>query len=80
MFKKSSFYTFNLDMYKDAYFLPSLSENIMYQFSIQRFDEILNTSFQNTVNIQSIYNNNIATKIDCYRRQTSGSKRNVDIS
>jgi len=35
------FYTFNLDMYKDAYSLPSLSENIMCQFSLIEFESFI---------------------------------------
>jgi len=40
--QKEFFYTFNLDMYKDGYSLPSLSKNIMYQFSIKEFELTLN--------------------------------------
>jgi len=40
--QKEFFYSFNLDMYKDGYSLPSLSENIMYQFSIRDFELSLN--------------------------------------
>jgi len=54
--QKEFFYTFNLDMYKDAYSLPSLSENIMSQFSLIDFESTLN----NTIpplndNIPNIY-------------------------
>jgi len=35
---KEFFYTFNLDMYKDGYSLPALSENIMFQYSIKDFE------------------------------------------
>jgi len=36
--QKEFFYTFNLDMYKDGYSLPSLSDNNMYQFSMKDFE------------------------------------------
>jgi len=45
MFKtKRIFYTINLDMYKDAYSLPSLSENIMCKFSSIDFESTLNNT------------------------------------
>jgi len=40
--QKDLFYSFNLDMYKDAYSLPSLSQNIMCQFSLIEFEQALN--------------------------------------
>ena len=39
--QKEFYYSFNLDMYKDAMSLPGLSENIMFQFAIKECDEFL---------------------------------------
>jgi hypothetical protein len=35
--QKEFYYTFNLDMYKDGFSLPGLSENILFQFSQEGF-------------------------------------------
>jgi len=53
---KDFFYTFNLDMYKDPYSLPSLSENLMCQFSLIEFEQTLN-------NTTPLINNNIPKNI-----------------
>ena len=39
--QKEFYYTFKLDMYKDAVSLPGLSEHILYQFQIKGFEEYL---------------------------------------
>src|SRR5207248_1353435 len=39
--QKEFFYTFKLDMYKDAFSLPALSENILYQYQLEGFDDYL---------------------------------------
>jgi len=36
--QKEFFYTFNLDMHEDGYSLPALSENVIFQFSIEDFE------------------------------------------
>jgi len=54
--QKEFFYTFKLDMYKDAYSLPSLSENIMSQFSLIDFESTLNIEIPPlNDNIKKIY-------------------------
>ena len=45
--QKEFYYTFKLDMYKDATSLPALSENIMFQYSIKDFDEFLKNKTKN---------------------------------
>jgi hypothetical protein len=39
--QKEFYYNFKLDMYKDGFSLPGLSENILFQFSQQDFSEYL---------------------------------------
>jgi len=39
--QKEFYYMFNLDMYKDGFSLPGLSENILFQFSQKGFPEYL---------------------------------------
>jgi len=39
--QKEFYYEFRIDMYKDGFSLPSLAEVILYQFSIEGFDEYL---------------------------------------
>ena len=56
--QKKIFYIFNLDMHKDAYSQPSLSEN-KFQFSIKGFNEFLKMPFPDTDKIATIYNSNI---------------------
>jgi len=52
--KKEIFYAFNLD--NNGYSLPSLSVNIMYQFSIKDFELSLNDKIPPpNDNIQTIY-------------------------
>jgi len=73
--QKEFFYTFNLDI-KDGYSLPSLSQNIMYQFSIKDFELSLNDEIPPS-------NDNIPTKypqskINEYMRQDIIADRSVD--
>ena len=76
--QKEFFCTFSLDMYKDAYSMPSLSENIMFQFLIKGFEEFLKIPFPETEKIPTIYNSNITSKIVEYRLQDKAANRNVD--
>ena len=39
--QKEFYYTFGLDMYKDGFTLPALSETILFQFAQQGFKEYL---------------------------------------
>jgi len=73
---KTIFYSFNLDMYKDAYSLPSLSEKIMCQFSLLEFESFLS----NTI---PLINGNIAkiyptSRIKYYKTQDLNAGRSID--
>jgi len=73
--QKEFFNTFNLDMYKDGYSLPSLSENIMYQFAMKDFELTLNNKIPPP-------NNNIPTiypqlRINEYLKQDISAYRSV---
>ena len=67
--QKEFFYTFNLDMYKDAFSLPGLSENILYQFSIKDFDNFIKMPIPINENIPLIYDSYINRRICDYRMQ-----------
>ncbi len=75
--QKEFYYTFNLDMYKDATSLPALSENIMFQYSIKGFDEFLKLK-RKPDRKSEIYNKNISQKIEEYKLQDIKAKRSVD--
>jgi len=64
---KRIFYSFNLDIYKDAYSLPSLSENIMCQFSLIEFEKTL-TDIIPPIN-DNIPKINPASRIKYYKTQ-----------
>jgi len=72
---KRVFYTFNLDMYKDAYSLPSLSEN-MCQFSLIEFEQTLTNIIPPTnENIPKIYP---SSRIKYYKTQDLNAGRSMD--
>jgi hypothetical protein len=75
--QKEFFYTFKLDMYKDATSLPALSENIMFQFSIKDFDKFLKDKTK-PCRIETIYNSNIKERIEGYIRQDTDAKRSLE--
>jgi hypothetical protein len=55
-------------MCKDATSLPSLSENIMFQYSIKDFDEFLKDKTK-TVRSETIFNSNIKERIEGFKKQ-----------
>jgi len=74
--QKEFFYTFNLDMYKDAYSLPSLFENIMCQFSLIDFEQTLSDIIPPTnENIPKIYP---TSRINYYKTQDLNVRRKID--
>jgi len=74
--QKEFFYTFNLDMYKDTYSLPSLSENIMCQFSLIDIEQTLtNTTPPINNNIPKIYP---TSRIKYYKTQDLNGGRSID--
>lgn len=75
--QKEFFYSFKLDMYQDGISLPSLSENIMFQFSVKGFDQYLKQQSDNT-EITAIFNTDITRKIENYKQQDEKAKRSLD--
>ena len=73
--QKEFFYNFKLDMYKDAFSLPALSENILYQFQLQGFEDYLKQKPEVSENSLTLSNNEILKRIDGYRKQDTESKR-----
>jgi len=74
--QKEFFYSFNLDMYKNGYSLPSLSENIMYQFSIKDFELSLNDKIPPpNDNIPTVYPQ---SRINEYMKQDTIANRSLD--
>ena len=76
--QKEFYYTFNLDMYKDALSLPGLSENIMFQFSTSGFDKYLEQKCKNLI-LSEISDESILRKIESYRDQDIKAKRDTTI-
>ena len=76
--QKEVYYTFKLDMYKDAASLPALSENIMFQFSIKDFDDFLKAKKIENGKIPTIFNSNIQERIEGYKKQDTDAKRSLD--
>ncbi|UMM32809.1 hypothetical protein L5515_006485 [Caenorhabditis briggsae] len=73
--QKEFFYTFKLDMYKDACSLPGLSENILYQFQISGFEEYLKEKPKKIGYYTPIEEIQINKRIDGYRQQDEKAKR-----
>ncbi|ULT87159.1 hypothetical protein L3Y34_006741 [Caenorhabditis briggsae] len=73
--QKEFFYTFKLDMYKDACSLPGLSENILYQFQISGFEEYLKEKPKKIEHYTPISETQINKRIDGYRQQDEKAKR-----
>jgi hypothetical protein len=76
--QKEFFYTFKLDMYKDAFSLPALSENILYQFQIQGFEDYLKLNPPIPDKPLQIYNDEIEKRIARYR--VTDIEKNRDIT
>jgi len=75
--QKEFYYTFNLDMYKDGFSLPGLSENILFQFSQEAFQEYLKE--EPDVNVsKNYYPKNINEKIADYKSQDRKAERSLD--
>lgn len=73
--QKEFFYTFKLDMYKDGFSLPALSENILYQFQIQGFDKYLLEKPEIPETSLRLSNEKIQKKIEGYKEQDEGRGR-----
>ena len=74
--QKEFYYMFNLDMYKDGFSLPGLSENILFQFSQQGFQEYLKQ--EPNVNVDNYFPpKNIDKKIIGYRKQDKDANRSL---
>jgi len=77
--QKEFIYTFKLDMYKDGYSSPALSENIMYQFSVKGFDEFLGITIPlQNCNIPTICPSDVFKKMTAYKKQDVDANRSTD--
>ena len=74
--QKEFYYTFELDMYKDGFTLPALSETIMFQFAQQGFKEYLKQQ-PKVEPINYIYPKNIDQKIANYKLQDKNANRSL---
>ena len=75
--QKEFYYTFELDMYKDGFTLPGLSENILFQFAQQGFKEYLKQ--EPDVNTgHYFYPKDIDAKIESYKSQDRKAGRLLD--
>jgi len=73
--QKEFSHSLNLDIYKDGYSLPSLSENMMWQFSMKEFESILNDKIPPLNDrIPTIYHQ---SKINEYMRRDIMAGRSV---
>ncbi|EFP06777.1 hypothetical protein CRE_13804 [Caenorhabditis remanei] len=73
--QKEFFYSYKLDMYKDACSLPGHSENILYRFQMSGFKEYLQEKPKNIKHCISISNSDINKRIDGYIQQDEKAKR-----
>jgi hypothetical protein len=67
--QKDFFYTFKLDIYKDGFSLPALSENILYQFQLEGFDEYLKQKPEKPEEPLSLSKLEIEKRIAGYKKQ-----------
>jgi hypothetical protein len=72
---KEFYYKFDLDMYKDGFTLPGLSENILFQFYQKGLKEYLK---EGPRNIKFRMPSNIDQKIESYKAQDLKAKRSLD--
>ena len=72
--QKEFFYDFKLDMYKDAFSLPGLSENILYQSQLEGFEEYL-IQKPETSNLLKLNNYQIQEKIRSNKQQDKDGSR-----
>lgn len=75
--QKEFYYTFQIYMYKDGFSLPSLSEKILYIYSIKGFDEYLKQKIPKPKEKPIIYSDVLKNKIGYYIKQDK--KANGDI-
>ena len=72
--QKEFYYDFELDMYKDGFSLPALSENILFQFAQKDFKEYLKQ--EPNIDTQKMFPpKNIYEKIKNYKEQDKKAKR-----
>jgi hypothetical protein len=85
---KEFYYTFKLDMYKDAYTLPGLAEHILFQSALDGFDEYLKLGTP-ALGLEAEPNvgppaqhhfipTNIETKLERYKTQDLKAERALD--
>ena len=75
--QKEFFYSFDLDMYKDGFTLPALSETILFQFAQKGFKEYLKQ--EPDVSTDAYFcPNNIDVKIKDYKEQDIKAGRPLD--
>lgn len=75
--QKEFYYTFKLDMYKDGFSLPGLSENILFQFSQVGFAEYMKE--EPDVNTGQYFSpKNVDKKIEQYKEQDRIAKRSLE--
>ena len=74
--QKEFYYRFKLDMYKDGFSLPGLSENILFQFSQDGFSEYLQLE-PNVNTSRYTYPKNIDEKIKRYQQHDREAKRSL---
>ena len=74
--QKEFFYSFKLDMYKDAFSLPALSENILYQYQLEGFDDYLKQKPEVSENFFfTLCDFAIEHRIDGYAKQDKKAER-----
>ena len=72
--QKEFFYDFNLDMYKDAFSLPALSENILYQSQLEGFEEYVSQKVE-TWSVLRLDDDAIQERIYRYDQQDKDASR-----
>ncbi|HLX52447.1 MAG TPA: hypothetical protein VKR58_00805, partial [Aquella sp.] len=75
--QKEFYYSFDLDMYKDGFTLPGLSETILFQFAQKGFKEYLKQEPEIKDGI-CFYPKNIDKKIENYKEQDIKAERSLD--
>src|SRR5206468_10886300 len=75
--QKEFYYTFELDMYKDGFTLPALSESILFQFAQRGFNEYLKQE-PDVETSHYICPKNIDDKITSYKLQDLKAERSLD--
>src|SRR5271157_4688653 len=75
--QKEFYYSFDLDMYKDGFTLPGLSETILFQFAQKGFKEYLKQEPDIDTSTY-FYPKNIDKKIENYKEQDIKAERPLD--